>query len=155
MYKYITLLLLFFLLISCGSNYKTLKNSEDKIPAWYLEDQKAGSNIFGKALGESENLEIAIRKAQSLAIADAAIKIKNETSALRNIFISQKQNKSEKVNNEIVEKFDETVSIISNKLNMSDFRTIHKEVFKDTNLYRVYIQIGINKNTVVSKISQN
>ena len=146
---------MFFLPISCGSNYKTLKNSENKIPAWYLEDQTTGSKIFGKALGESENLEIAIRKAQSLAIADAAIKIKNETNALRNIFISQKQNKSEKVNNEIVEKFDETVSIISNKLNMSDFRTIHKEVFKDTNLYRVYIQIGINKNTVVSKISQN
>lgn len=151
----IIIVFLILLPISCGSGNKIIKSSNNKVPSWYLEETFNDNKIYGKSLAESENLEIAMRKAQSLAIANIGIKIKNETNVLRNIFISQNQNKNKEKTNEIVEKFDESISIVSNQLNINDFRISKKNVFKDGNIYKVYMQIEIDKNQIINKIPQN
>ena len=76
----IIIVFLILLPISCGSGNKIIKSSNNKVPSWYLEETFNDNKIYGKSLDESENLEIAIRKAQSLAIANIGIKIKNETN---------------------------------------------------------------------------
>jgi hypothetical protein len=155
MLKKIVIFLLLFLPISCGGGNKVIQSSNNKVPSWYLEETKDKNIIYGKSLAESENLEIAMRKAQSLAIANIGIKIKNETNVLRNIFIAQNQNMNKEKTNEITEKFDESITIVSNQLNINDFKISKKNVFKDGNIYKVYMQIEIDKNQIINKIPKN
>ena len=67
----ISLLLLTF---ACSSTYK-VKPYKDKTPDWYIVDKDEWRTVYGKALGESESLEMASRKAEALAVSNIIFKI--------------------------------------------------------------------------------
>ena len=74
--KKIFLIILSLILISCTGNYK-VKNYKNEIPKWYVENSESRFKFFGKSQSDSESLEIALRKAEVLAVGDALFKIKS------------------------------------------------------------------------------
>ena len=68
--------MLSLILVSCSGNYK-VKNYKNEIPKWYVENSESRFKFFGKSQSDSKSLEIALRKAEALAVGDALFKIKS------------------------------------------------------------------------------
>ena len=75
MKKVLIIISLLLFTFACSSIYK-VKPYKDKTPDWYIVDKDEWRTVYGKALGESESLEMASRKAEALAVSNIIFKIK-------------------------------------------------------------------------------
>ena len=82
MKKAFVIISLLILTFACSSTYK-VKPYKDKTPDWYIVDKDEWRTVYGKALGESESLEMASRKAEALAVSNIIFKIKSELDATK------------------------------------------------------------------------
>ena len=67
MKKKLLFLVITIFLFNCSGNY-IVQKYDDSEPGWNIEDEKSSNSAFGKALGETENLEIANREAEIVAV---------------------------------------------------------------------------------------
>ena len=74
MNKVLIIISVIFLTFACSSTYK-IKPYKEKTPDWYIVDKDEWRTLYGKALGESESLEMASRKAEALAVSNIIFKI--------------------------------------------------------------------------------
>ncbi len=82
----------FAALLSCSSNY-TIKKYNNVTPEWYIVDKDEWKTVYGKALGESESLEMANRKAEALAVSNIIFKLKSELDATKKVYLSDRYKK--------------------------------------------------------------
>ena len=72
MNKALVIISVIFLTFACSSTYK-IKPYKEKTPDWYIVDKDEWRTLYGKALGESESLEMASRKAEALAVSNIPV----------------------------------------------------------------------------------
>lgn len=89
MIKRIILVITLLSLAACGGKNYKVKNYKNEIPKWYVEDKKIGKKVFGKAIGQSEFLELASRKAEGLAVSNVLLKLKSEANVIKNIYVAE------------------------------------------------------------------
>ena len=150
--KYILLAISFFL-FNCSGNYN-LQKFDDSLPKWYIEDEKNSKSFFGKALGESENLEIANREAETLAVSNALFKIQQEFNAIKKQYLlktnttKNEKNKSSSIRSDYEEKIETAIK----NYKVSSYRIVKKEIYKDKNLYKVFVKIEFNKQDLFKNL---
>jgi len=152
---------LLFLLFSClilincgGKNYKVEKY-KNQIPRWYVVDQKSDSKVFGKALGESQSLELANREAEALAVSNAIFKIKQEMNAIKNQYLSKKfSQKGKKGTTSVQSDYEEKIEFAINNYEISTYRVSKKKIYKDPNFFKVFVEIEFNKEKLFESLDK-
>ena len=136
----VTILLLFT--FSCSSTYK-VKPYKDKTPDWYIVDKEEWRTIYGKALGESESLEMASRKAEALAVSNIIFKIKSELDATKKVYLADRYKKTDgKVTSTQKNNFEEKITIALDNYQISKYRVSNKEIFKINDYYKVFVEVA-------------
>ena len=145
------IIILFFgtILFSCSKNY-SISEYENKVPQWYVDDKQTIKKIYGKALGESESLEIANRKAEGLAVSNIVLKIKSQIDDVKNQYLADRYKKTDgKIETSQQNNFEEKITLAINNYEISQYRVSKKKIFKDKNVYKVFVEIEFDKKRIV------
>ena len=148
----VTILLLFT--FSCSSTYK-VKPYKDKTPDWYIADKEEWRTIYGKALGESESLEMASRKAEALAVSNIIFKIKSELDATKKVYLADRYKKADgKVSSTQKNNFEEKITIALDNYQLSKYRVSNKEIFKNNDNYKVFVEVAFKKKELFKSLDR-
>ena len=148
----VTILLLFT--FSCSSTYK-VKPYKDKTPDWYIADKEEWRTIYGKALGESESLEMASRKAEALAVINIIFKIKSELDATKKVYLADRYKKADgKVSSTQKNNFEEKITIALDNYQISKYRVSNKEIFKNNDNYKVFVEVAFKKKELFKSLDK-
>lgn len=155
MRKLLLIIISSILVISCGGGNYKVKKYNNEVPKWYVSDKKDSKNFYGKALGESESLELANREAEALAVSNAIFKIKQEIDAVRNQYLSKKFSKAgKKAETSIQSDYEEKINLAIKNYEITEYRVSNKNIFKDTVNYKVFVEIEFNKKQLFEKLDQ-
>jgi uncharacterized lipoprotein YajG len=137
---------------SCSDTVK-IKKFKNEVPKWYLKNKTSTFSYYGKALGEGTKLELAKRKAETLALSDALFKIKSDAIALRKNYISEKFRKNNKrPSTATIDEFEEKVELAIKNFQISDYKISEQQIFQAKNTYKVFIQIKVSKSNIFSEL---
>ena len=152
--KKLFLIILSLILISCSGTYK-VKNYKNEIPKWYVENSESRFKFFGKSQSDSESLEIAIRKAEVLAVADALFKIKSNVNAVKeNYLVDRQGKKNSSSTNEITVSYEEKIVQAIEDYEITRYKTSKKKIYKTKNGYKVFLLIEFNKKELFNSLDQ-
>ncbi len=152
--RFFVILLFGISLFSC-SKYYSITKYENKIPKWYVDDRETISKIYGKALGESESLEMANRKAEALAVGNIVLKIKSQIDDVKNQYLADRYKKSDgKVKTLQQNDFEEKIFLAIIGYEISQYRVSKKKIFKDKNNYKVFVEIEFNKKELFKALDK-
>jgi len=152
-----SLLLIFtcLLIIGCGGKNYKVEKYKNQIPKWYVIDQKSDSKVFGKALGESQSLELANREAEALAVSNAIFKIKQDMNAIKNQYLSKKfSQKGKKGTTSVQSDYEEKIELEIKNYEISSYRVSQKSVYKDPNGFKVFVEIEFNKEKLFESLDK-
>ena len=150
------IIILFFgtVLFSCSKNYSILEY-ENKVPKWYVDDKQTLNKIYGKALGESESLELANRKAEGLAVSNIVLKIKSQIDDVKNQYLVDRYKKTDgKIETTQQNDFEEKITLAINNYEISQYRVSKKKIFKDKNVYKVFVEIEFDKKELFKALDK-
>lgn len=143
------------ILINCGGGNYKVEKYKDQIPKWYVVDQKSDSKVFGKALGESQSLELANREAEALAVSNAIFKIKQEMNAIKNQYLSKKfSQKGRKGTTSVQSDYEEKIELAINNYQISSYRVSEKNIYNATNGFKVFVEIEFNKEKLFDSLDK-
>ncbi|MBD1138175.1 hypothetical protein IDH18_01025 [Pelagibacterales bacterium SAG-MED41] len=152
--KKIFLVILSLILVSCTGNYK-VKNYKNEIPKWYVKDSESKFKFFGKSQSDSENLEIAMRKAEVLAVGDALFKIKSNINAVKESYLADKQNKKNSSStSEISVNYEEKIIQAIKDYDITEYKTSKKKIYKTKKGYKVFLLIEFNKKDLFNSLDR-
>ncbi len=148
------LIIVSLILISCSGNYK-IKNYKNEIPKWYVQNSESRFKFFGKSQSDSESLEIALRKAETLAVGDALFKIKSNVNALKESYLLDRQGKkNSSSSNEISVNYEEKIVQAIESFQITEYKTSKKKIYKTKNGYKVFLLIEFNKKELFNSLDQ-
>ena len=152
--KFVFLLFLVFI-FSCSSTEKIEKFSNE-VPKWYLKTKDQSLRYFyGKAFAESSNLDIAIRKAQTLAISDALFKIRSEAQGFRTSYIKQRYSKNNKKDKSItIQSYEDKIEIAIKKFEIKEYKISKKKIFSTKNNYKAFVKIEVKKTNIYNELDK-
>ena len=143
------------LIIGCGGKNYKVEKYKNQIPKWYVIDQKRDSKVFGKALGESQSLELANREAEALAVSNAIFKIKQDMNAIKNQYLSKKfSQKGKKGTTSVQSDYEEKIELEIKNYEISSYRVSEKSVYKDPNGFKVFVEIEFNKEKLFESLDK-
>lgn len=149
-----SLLALCVFIISCSSTYK-VKPYKNKIPDWYVEDNTTLFKLYGKALGESESLEIANRKAEGLAVSNLLNKMKSNVNDIREQYLNNIRSKSsDGKKSTITNEFKEKITFEIRNFKQPSYKVSKKQIFKDGDVFKVFVEIEFNKSQLYKSLDQ-
>ena len=149
-----SLIILSLILISCSGNYK-IKNYKNEIPKWYVQNSESRFKFFGKSQSDSESLEIAVRKAETLAVGDALFKIKSNVNALKERYLLDRQGKkNSSSSNEMSVNYEEKIVQAIENFKITEYKISKKKIFKTKNGYKVFLLIEFNKKELFNSLDQ-
>ncbi|MEL0177320.1 MAG: LPP20 family lipoprotein [Pelagibacteraceae bacterium] len=153
--KNLILVTFFISLFACSSTEKISKY-KNEVPKWYLETKdQSKRKFYGKALGESSNLDIAIRKAQTLAISDALFKIKAEAQGLRTSYIKERYSKNnKKVKSTATQSYEDKIEIAIKNFEIKEYKVSKKKIFRTKNNYKAFVKIEVKKSNIYSELDK-
>tara|TARA_B100001063_G_scaffold64291_1_gene58306 strand:- start:279 stop:743 length:465 start_codon:yes stop_codon:yes gene_type:complete len=152
--KKIFLIILSLILVSCSGNYK-VKNYKNEIPKWYVENSESRFKFFGKSQSDSESLEIALRKAEVLAVGDALFKIKSNVNAVKESYLLDKQGKKNSSStNEISINYEEKIVQAIEGYEITEYKISKKKIYKTKNGYKVFLLIEFNKKELFNSLDR-
>lgn len=152
--KNIFIVFLIFILTSCSGNYK-ITNYKNEIPKWYVENTESRFKYFGKSQSNSENLDIAIRKAEVLAVGDALLKIKSNVNGLKETYLADKQTKKNSSStNELTINYEEKIVQAINDYEITEYKTSKKKIYKTKNGYKVFLLIEFDKKDLFNSLDR-
>ena len=154
MKKVFTLICFLLFTIACSSTYK-IKPFKDKTPDWYIVDKDEWRTLYGKALGESESLEMASRKAEALAVSNIIFKIKSELDATKKVYLTDRYKKVDgKISSTQKNDFEEKISIALENYQISKYRVSNKEVFKNNDNFKVFVEVAFKKRELFKSLDK-
>jgi len=153
-YSFIVILLFFY---SCESNDYKIKKFKNKIPYWYITEKKETKYFYGKATADSQNIEMANRKAAGLAIGSILLKIKNNSTIIANQFIEETNVVSNKKLSEAETKssYQERITQAVKSFKVKNYEVVNREIFRNNSYYKVFIEIKISKNDLYEYLDQS
>jgi len=153
MKKKLLFLVITIFLFNCSGNY-IVQKYDDSFPRWYIEDEKSSNSFFGKALGESENLEIANREAEILAVSNALFKIQQNFSGIKKQYLSKKNTtKNEKYkSSSVASDYEEKIEAAIKNYKTSSYKVIQKKIYKDKNIFKVFVKIEFNRKDLLKTL---
>ncbi len=153
--KRVFILICFFVFtFACSSTYK-IKPFKDKTPNWYIVDKDEWRTLYGKALGESESLEMASRKAETLAVSNIIFKIKSELDATKKVYLTDRYKKETgKISSIQKNDFEEKISIALENYQISKYRVSNKEVFKENDNFKVFVEVAFKKRELFKSLDK-
>ena len=153
--KRVFILICFFVFtFACSSTYK-IKPFKDKTPNWYIVDKDEWRTLYGKALGESESLEMASRKAETLAVSNIIFKIKSEFDATKKVYLTDRYKKETgKISSIQKNDFEEKISIALENYQISKYRVSNKEVFKENDNFKVFVEVAFKKRELFKSLDK-
>lgn len=154
MNKVLIIISVIFLTFACSSTYK-IKAYKEKTPDWYIVDKDEWRTLYGRALGESESLEMASRKAEALAISNIIFKIKSELDATKKVYLADRYKKEDgKVSSTSKNNFEEKITIALDNYQISKYRVSNMEIFKDNDNYKVFVEVAFNKKELFKSLDK-
>ncbi len=154
MIRVFTLICFLLFTIACSSTYK-IKPFKDKTPDWYIVDKDEWRTLYGKALGESESLEMASRKAEALAVSNIIFKIKSELDATKKVYLTDRYKKVDgKISSTQKNDFEEKISIALENYQISKYRVSNKEVFKNNDNFKVFVEVAFKKRELFKSLDK-
>ena len=154
MKKLLTIISLLLFTFACSSTYK-VKPYKDKTPDWYIVDKDEWRTVYGKALGESESLEMASRKAEALAVSNIIFKIKSELDATKRVYLQDRYKKVDgKVSSTQKNNFEEKITIALDNYRISKYRVSNKEVFRNDDNYKVFVEVAFKKKELFKSLDK-
>lgn len=154
MIRALLIISLIFLTLGCSSTYK-IKTYKEKTPDWYIADKDEWRTLYGKALGESESLEMASRKSEALAVSNIIFKIKSELDANKKVYLEDRYKKVDgKISSTAKNDFEEKITIAINNYQISKYRVSKKEVFKNNDNYMVFTEVAFNKKELFKALDK-
>ena len=145
----------FAALLSCSSNY-TIKKYNDVTPEWYIVDKDEWKTVYGKALGESESLEMANRKAEALAVSNIFFKLKSELDATKKVYLYDRyKKKGGTITTSQQNDFEEKITIALNNYQISKYRISNKQIYKDDKEnYKVFVEVAFKKKELFKALDK-
>ncbi len=155
MKKYLLLIICSIFLSACSAKNYNVKKYKNEIPKWYVEDKKVGKKVFGKAMAQSDSLEIATRKAEGLAVSNIILKLKSEIDVLKEILIKEEIKRKNNSNfTEGEEKINEKITQLVSGFQITDYRVSNKVIYKDKDFYKVFVEIEFNTKELFDAIEK-
>tara|TARA_Y100001958_G_C21190607_1_gene518834 strand:- start:263 stop:727 length:465 start_codon:yes stop_codon:yes gene_type:complete len=152
--KKLFLVILSLILISCSGDYK-VKNYKNEIPKWYVKNTESRFKFFGKSQSDSKSLEIALRKAEALAVGDALFKIKSNVNAVKESYLLDRQDKKNSSStNEISVNYEEKIVQAIESYKITEYKTSKKKIYKTKNGYKVFLLIEFDKKELFNSLDQ-
>ena len=152
--KKLFLVILNLILISCSGDYK-VKNYKNEIPKWYVKNTESRFKFFGKSQSDSKSLEIALRKAEALAVGDALFKIKSNVNAVKESYLLDRQDKKNSLStNEISVNYEEKIVQAIESYKITEYKTSKKKIYKTKNGYKVFLLIEFDKKELFNSLDQ-
>lgn len=148
----IILLVSILILANCSNTVK-IQKFKNEVPKWYLENKTGTFNYYGKALGEGTKLELATRKAETLAVSNALFKIKSNAQAIRKSYLNEKfKRNKKKLTTSTIDEFEEKVELAIKEFQISNYQILQQEIYRDKDSYKVFIQIKVSKSNIISEL---
>ena len=154
--KFFFIIIFASFLFNCGGSNYSVKKYSNQIPGWYVEDKKSDDKVFGKALGESQSLELANREAEALAVSNAIFKIKQQINAIKNQYLSKKFSQKGKsgTTTSIQSDYEEKIELVIKNYEISSYRVSNKNIYKDVNGFKVFVEIEFNKEKLFESLDK-
>ena len=143
------------LLVSCGGGNYKVEKYKNQIPTWYVVDKKNSDNVYGKALGESQSLELANREAEALAVSNVVFKIEQEMNAIKNQYLSKKfSQRDSKSTASSQSDYEEKIELAIKNYKIPSYRVSNKNIYRDSDRFKVFIEIEFNKEKLFESLDK-
>ena len=147
-YQNFILFFLILFLIGCSSTEK-IEKFKNKIPKWYLAEKQSTFSYFGNALGESVQLELALRKAEILAVSNVLFKIRSEAEGLRISYLRERYSKNNKKKiTSSVNEYEEKLKLAIKNYEIKNYKVSKKKIYRSKNTYKAFVQIQVSKSNI-------
>lgn len=150
-------MILFSLLyLGCGSSQKNLSGADTgDIPEWFINTPQDPNYIFGAATGTSQDMQLAINKAEVEGRANIGRTLELKMNSLQKKF---EEEVGAAENSTLLQQFTQaTKAVVSITLSGSSIK--EKKLIQDGNIWRAYVLIqyplGEANQTLLSQIKKN